>query len=64
MTKEQGEAEVKFRMAKAVFASLHERGLVTDDELQCLLRAACDMYHPIIGELEVESIGKEKGYKG
>lgn len=64
MTKEQGEVEVKFRMAKAVFASLYERGLITDDELQCLLRAACDMYHPIIGELEIESIAGEKDYKG
>ncbi len=64
MTKEQGEAEVKFRMAKAVFASLYELGLLTDEELQRLLRAARDMYHPIIGELEVESIAGEKGYKG
>ncbi len=64
MTKEQGEAEVKFRMVKAVFASLCEQGLITDDELQRLLRAACDMYHPIVGELEVESIAGEKGYKG
>ncbi len=64
MTKEQGKAEVKFRMAKAVFASHCEQGLITDEELQRLLSAACDMHHPIIGELEVESIAGEKGYKG
>ncbi len=64
MTKEKGEAEVKFRMVKAVFVSLCEQGLITDEELQRLLRAARDMYHSIIGELEVESIAGEKGYKG
>ncbi len=48
MTKEQGEAEVKFRIVKAVLVSVCEQGLITDDELQRLLRAACDMYHPIV----------------
>ena len=64
MEQEDGIRETKFRLAKAVFVSLYEQGLITDKQLRLLLLSVVEMYHPMIGELEVNSIAGEKGYKG
>lgn len=64
MTKDAAIAETKYRIAKCVFTSLQENGLISDDELNTLLIAAVEKYHPLIGELEVNSIAREKGYTG
>lgn len=63
MKKEDAIAETKFRLAKSVFLTLHGRGLISGEELQTLLYAAVQRYHPMLGELEVNSIAREKDYK-
>ena len=64
MTQSEYEAEVHFRLCKSIFATLATEGVITEDELRILLRAATEKYHAPIGELEVNSIAGEKNYKG
>ena len=64
MTNEDAIAETKYRLAKCVFTTLFENGNITEPELNALLTEAVQKYHPMIGELEMESIAREKGYDG
>lgn len=64
MTEENATAEMKYRLAKGVFKTLYENGTITASELDELLAAAVKKYHPIIGELEINSIARENGYDG
>lgn len=64
MRKEDAIAETKFRLIKCLFMTMQERGLISGEERRGLLLAAVEKYHPMLGELEVNSIAGEKDYKG
>lgn len=64
MNQAKSEAEVHFRLCKSIFATLAARGIISEDDVHILLRAAAEKYHAPIGELEVNSIAGEKNYKG
>ena len=64
MNQAKYEAEVHFRLCKSIYATLASEGVITEDELRILLRAAAEKYHAPIGELEVNSIAVEKNYTG
>ena len=64
MTQSENEAELHFRLGKSIFATLGARGIISEDDMHTLLRAAVEKYHAPIGELEVNSIAVEKNYTG
>ena len=64
MTQSEYEAELHFQLCKSIFATLGARGIISEDDLHTLLRAAVEKYHAPIGELEVNSIAVEKNYTG
>lgn len=55
-------SEVNFRLCKSVFATLAAQGIISQEDIQRLTRAAAEQYHAPIGELEVNSIAVEKNY--
>ena len=64
MNKEQGRAERDYRLAKAIFTALRDKGILTDEELSALKKKCVERLNPMAGELEVNSIAEEKGYTG
>jgi len=64
MTQSEYESEVKFRLCKSIFATLAAQGVIAQEDIQRLLRAAAEKYHAPIGELEGNSIAGEKNYTG
>lgn len=64
MNKKQGAAERDYRLAKAIFTALHNKGVITDEELSALKKKCVERLKPMVGELEVNSIAEEKGYTG
>lgn len=64
MTQSEYEVELHFRLCKSIFATLAIRGIITEDNVYTLLRAAAEKYSAPIGELEVGSVAAEKGYTG
>lgn len=64
MTQSEYKAELLFRLCKSIFATLAIRGIIAEDDVYTLLRAATEKYHAPIGELEVNSIAGEKNYTG
>jgi len=64
MNKEQGRAERDYRLVKAVFMTLHDKGIITDEELSVLKEECVRRLKPMVGELEVNSIAEEKSYTG
>lgn len=64
MTQSEYEAEVHFRLCKSIFATLAIRGIIGEDDLQILPRAAAEKYRAPIGELEANSIAVDKNYMG
>ena len=64
MNKEQGRAERDYRLAKAIFTALRDKGILTDEELSALKKKCVERLNPMVGELEVNSIAEEKGYTG
>ena len=64
MNKEQGRAERDYRLVKAVFMTLRDKGIITDEELSALKTECVRRLKPMVGELEVNSIAEEKSYTG
>lgn len=64
MTQPECSSEINFRLCKSVFATLAAQGIISQEDVRCLIRAAAEQYHAPIGELEVSSIAGEKDYKG
>ena len=64
MTQSEYEAELHFRLCKSIFATLAAKGIIAEDDMHTLLRAAAEKYHAPIGEMEVNSIAGEKNYTG
>ena len=64
MNKEQGRAERDYRLVKAVFMTLRDKGIITDEELSALKKECVCRLKPMVGELEVNSIAEEKSYTG
>lgn len=64
MTQSEYEAEVHFRLCKSIFATLAIRGIIGEDDLHILLRAAAEKYRAPIDELEANSIAVDKNYMG
>ena len=64
MNKEQGRAERDYRLVKAAFMTLRDKGIITDEELSALKKECVHRLKPMVGELEVNSIAEEKGYTG
>ena len=64
MNKEQGRAERDYRLVKAVFLTLRNKGIITDEELSALKKKCVERLNPMVGELEVNSIAEEKSYTG
>ena len=64
MNKKQGAAERDYRLVKAVFMTVHDKGIITDEELSALKKKCVERLKPMVGELEVNSIAEEKGYTG
>lgn len=62
MTQSECTLEVNFRLCKSVFATLAAQGIISQEDIQRLTRAAAEQYHAPIGELEVNSIAVEKNY--
>lgn len=62
MTQSECTLEVNFRLCKSVFASLAAQGIISQEDVRRLIRAAAEQYHTPIGELEVNSIAVEKNY--
>ena len=64
MTQSEYEAELHFRLCKSIYVTLTIRGIIAEDDMHTLLRAAVEKYHALIGKLEVNSIAVEKNYTG
>ena len=64
MTQSEYEAELHFRLCKSIYVTLTIRGIIAEDDMHTLLCAAAEKYHAPIGELEVNSIAREKNYTG
>ena len=64
MTQSEYEEELHYRLRKSIFATLAAKGIIAEDDMRILLRAAAEKYHAPIGELEVNSIAGEKNYTG
>ena len=62
MTQSECTSEVNFWLCKSVFATLAAQGIISQEDVRCLIRAAAGQYHAPIGELEVNSIAVEKNY--
>lgn len=62
MNKKQGAAERDYRLIKAVFTALHDKGIITAEELLALKKECVNRLKPMVGELEVNSIAEEKNY--
>ena len=62
MTQPKYRSEVNFRLCKSVFATLAAQGIISQEDIQRLTRAAAEQYHAPIGELEVNSVAVEKNY--
>ena len=62
MNKEQGRAERDYRLVKAVFMTLRDKEIITDEELSALKKEYVERLKPMVGELEVNSIAEEKSY--
>ena len=62
MTQPEYTSEVNFRLCKSVFATLAAQGIISQEDIQRLTRAAAEQYRAPIGELEVNSIAVEKNY--
>ena len=62
MTQPEYTSEVNFRLCNSVFATLAAQGIISQEDVRCLIRAAAEQYHAPIGELEVNSIAVEKNY--
>ena len=62
MTQPECTWEVNFRLCKSVFATLAAQGIISQEDIQRLTRAAAEQYHAPIGALEVNSIAVEKNY--
>lgn len=56
MTQPEYTSEVNFRLCKSVFATLAAQGIISQEDIQRLTRAAAEQYHAPIGELEVNSM--------
>lgn len=63
MTNEQAAAETRYQLARCVFLRLHNDGVINNIELKELFAAVAEEYGSMIGELEVNSIAGENGYK-
>lgn len=63
MSDEQAAAETRYQLARCVFFRFYSEGVITDIELKELLSEAAVKYGSMIGELEVNSIAGENGYK-
>ena len=64
MDKKQGAAERDYRLAKAIFTTLRNQGIITDEEFSALKKECVQRLRPMVGELEVNSIAEEKNYAG
>ena len=64
MNKKQGAAERDYRLAKAIFTTLRNKGIIMDEELSALKKECVSRLKPMVGELEVNSIAEEKNYAG
>ncbi len=64
MTQSEYESEVKFRLCKSIFVTLVTQGIIAQEDVPRLLRAAAEKYSAPIGNLEVNSIAGEKNYTG
>ena len=64
MNKNQGAAERDYRLTKAVFTVLYDKGIITVEEFSALKKECVKRLKPMVGELEVNSIAEEKGYTG
>ena len=64
MNKKQGAAERDYRLAKAIFTALRDKGILTDEELSALKKKCVERLNPMVGEMEVNSIAEHKGYTG
>ena len=64
MTQAEYEAEVCFRLCKSIFATLLAQSIITQEDCQHLIKAAAEKYRAPIGELKVNSVAAEKGYRG
>ncbi len=62
MTQPECTSEVNFRLCKSVFATLAAQGIISQEDVRRLIRAAAEQYHAPIGELEVNGIADEKNY--
>ena len=62
MTQPECTSEVNFRLCKSVFATPAAQGIISQEDVQRLTRAAAEQYHAPIGEPEVDSIAVEKNY--
>ena len=64
MAQAEYEAEVCFRLCKSIFATLLAQSIITQEDCQHLIKAAAEKYRAPIGELKVNSVAAEKGYRG
>ena len=64
MNQNQGAAERDYRLAKAVFTVLLDKGIIADEELSALKKECVERLKPMVGELEVNSVAEEKNYTG
>lgn len=64
MTQAEYEAEVCFRLCKSIFATLLAQSIITQEDCQHLIKVAAEKYRAPIGELKVNSVAAEKGYRG
>ena len=62
MTQSECTSEVNFRLCKSVFATLAAQGIISQEDVQRLIRAAAEQYHAPIGEQEANSIAIKKNY--
>lgn len=60
MTQPECTSEVNFRLCKSVFATLAAQGIISQEDVRRLIRAAAEQYHAPIGELEVNGIAVKR----
>jgi hypothetical protein len=49
MTQPEGSSEVNFRLCKSVFATLAAQGIISQEDIQHLTRAAAEHITPLSG---------------
>ena len=54
MTKEQAQAEIRYRLAKYTLYCLRDQGLITPEEAENARRVLCEKYKPFTYSLEVD----------